>query len=197
MRAVVAEAEQRTGRTLAGVLHMAGADTRTLWQDTGAHVLAQEDPAEFHRMFHAKVFGTCALGDVLRDRPDAVLVLSSSVNGYFGGNAYGAYSAASGFLHGFAAAWPGPVRCMAWSMWRDIGMNRANPARTMALRRGFRDIDPTAASGCSSTRWRSPPTLSSLASTVSIPTSPASWIRRHTTRSTRSSRTAVPCRPPQ
>lgn len=37
VRAVVTEAEQRTGRKLAGVLHMAGADTRPLWQDTGVN----------------------------------------------------------------------------------------------------------------------------------------------------------------
>src|SRR5699024_239327 len=133
---------ERTGRELTGVMHMAGADVRPLWQDLEAHLLSEESPAEFHRMFHAKVFGTCALGAVLRDRPGAVLVLSSSVDGHFGGNAFGAYSAANGFLHGFATGWSGPVRCLAWSIWRGIGMNRESPTRAAAVRRGFREIDP-------------------------------------------------------
>jgi NADP-dependent 3-hydroxy acid dehydrogenase YdfG/acyl carrier protein len=142
VRTAVATAERRSGRRLAGVLHLAGADVRSLWQDIERHTLAREDPAEFGRMFQPKVFGTCALGEVLRDRPDAMLVLASSVNGYFGGSSFGAYAAANGFLHGFAAAWQGPVRCLAWSMWRDVGMNRESPARAAALRRGFREIEP-------------------------------------------------------
>ncbi|WP_016827848.1 SDR family NAD(P)-dependent oxidoreductase [Streptomyces viridosporus] len=143
MRAAVAGAEQRFGQELDGLVHLAGAGFDHYWQDLGAHLLTAEDAAEFRRMFQAKVTGTEVVAEVLRDRPDALLVLFSSVNGHFGGTAFGAYSSASGFLPAFAAHWRRlgrPVQCQSWSRWttdQDGGVGLE------ALRRhGYREIDP-------------------------------------------------------
>jgi hypothetical protein len=84
-----------------------------------------------------------AVGTVLESRPNAVLVLFSSVNGDLGGSSFGAYSSANSFLTGFADYWyyqrGRPVRCMAWSMWTDVGMN-SGKLSAAAQSRGFRPI---------------------------------------------------------
>jgi acyl-CoA synthetase (AMP-forming)/AMP-acid ligase II/NADP-dependent 3-hydroxy acid dehydrogenase YdfG len=143
MRAVVTDAEQHHGRALDGLVHLAGAGFGHYWRDLSAHLLTEEDPGEFERMRAAKIAGTEVVGEVLRNRPDALMVLFSSVNGHFGGTAFGAYASASGFLPAFAARWRAlgrPVQCQSWSRWTtgpdsDAGLD--------ALRRhGYRAIDP-------------------------------------------------------
>ncbi|MFG3658012.1 SDR family NAD(P)-dependent oxidoreductase [Streptomyces sp. NPDC047706] len=143
MRSAVTGAEQRFGQRLDGVVHLAGAGFGHYWQDLGSHLLTAEDPAEFRRMSHAKVTGTSVIAEVLRDRPDTLLILFSSVNGYFGGTAFGAYSSASGYLPAFAAYWRRlgrPVQCQSWSRWAT---EEDGGAGLEALRRhGYREIDP-------------------------------------------------------
>ncbi|MEA2126056.1 MAG: hypothetical protein QOI80_2838 [Solirubrobacteraceae bacterium] len=140
----VAEAEAHWGRPLDGVLHLAGADPTGQWEALERHLLTAESPETFAAMYHAKVAGTLAIAALLEDRPRARLVLFGSVNGEFGGHAFGAYSAANSFLVGFADHWrherERDVHCLAWSMWTNIGMNRGQPAGP-ARRRGFMEID--------------------------------------------------------
>lgn len=144
VRAVVQEAEARWTAPLTGVLHLAGADVSSFWDDLERHRMVSESAEELWRMFRAKVFGTWALRDLLAERPSTPLVLFSSVNGHFGGTSFGAYAAASSFLDGFADHWGRqlgrPVRSLAWSAWADVGMNRASPAAAAAAHRGFRTI---------------------------------------------------------
>jgi NAD(P)-dependent dehydrogenase (short-subunit alcohol dehydrogenase family)/acyl carrier protein len=150
LTAAVTDVERRHG-PLAGVLHLASADVSGQWTDLERHTVAHASAAEFTTAYRAKVFGTLALAELLETRPDALLVLFSSVNGDFGGSSFGAYSSANGFLTGFADHWGRergrPVRCLAWSMWTETGMNRRSPAAA-AESRGFRPI--TDASGLES-----------------------------------------------
>ncbi|MBZ6085407.1 SDR family NAD(P)-dependent oxidoreductase [Streptomyces olivaceus] len=143
MRAAVTGAEERFGQRLDGLVHLAGAGFGHYWQDLGSHLLTTEDPVEFQRMSHAKVTGTSVIAEVLRDRPDALLILFSSVNGHFGGTGFGAYSSASGYLPAFAAYWRRlgrPVQCQSWSRWTT---EEDGDAGLEALRRrGYREIDP-------------------------------------------------------
>lgn len=145
LQAAVARAEARFGRGLDGVFHLAGADPTDQWADLERHTLVHESTQGFARQYRAKVSGTLALARVLEDRPEVSLVLFGSVNGEFGGHAFGAYAAANAFLAGFADHWHHarrrPVRCLAWSMWTGVGMNHGQstaPARS----RGFRPIEP-------------------------------------------------------
>ncbi|MFI6084328.1 SDR family NAD(P)-dependent oxidoreductase [Streptomyces sp. NPDC051217] len=144
--AAVASAERRWERPLDGVFHLASADPTGQWADLERHTLAQESASAFVEQYHPKVAGTLSLAEVLETRPEASLVLFGSVNGEFGGHSFGAYSAANSFLVGFADHWRyergREVRCLAWSMWTGIGMNRGQPVGP-ARRRGFRSIDPT------------------------------------------------------
>ncbi|MFI9387080.1 SDR family NAD(P)-dependent oxidoreductase [Kutzneria sp. NPDC052558] len=140
--AAVAAAEERHG-PLAGVLHLASADVSGQWSELERHKMIIESRQAFDDNYRAKVLGTLAIAEVLTERPDALLVLFSSVNGDFGGSSFGAYSSANSFLNGFADHWGRqlgrPVRCLAWSMWSDAGMNQGAPADA-AKARGFRAI---------------------------------------------------------
>nr|CBZ42145.1 non-ribosomal peptide synthetase [Streptomyces himastatinicus ATCC 53653] len=144
LEAAVTDAETRWGRPLDGALHLAGADPTGQWADLERHTVANESGEVFAAQYGAKVAGTLAVAEVLATRPDASLVLFGSVNGEFGGHSFGAYSAANGFLAGFADHWHHErrraVHCLAWSMWSGIGMNRDQPAAP-AHSRGFRSID--------------------------------------------------------
>ncbi|WP_328838901.1 SDR family NAD(P)-dependent oxidoreductase [Streptomyces europaeiscabiei] len=144
LESVVAAAEQRWGRPLDGVLHLAAADVSDQWTNLERHTLARESADGFRAQYAAKVAGTLALADVLESRPEASLVLFGSVNGEFGGHSFGAYSAANTFLVGFADHWHHErgrdVRCLAWSLWDDIGMSQGRSTAPARLR-GFRAID--------------------------------------------------------
>ncbi|MFB9907863.1 SDR family NAD(P)-dependent oxidoreductase [Allokutzneria oryzae] len=128
---------------LDGVLHLAGADVSHQWSNLEDHAVANETTEGYLDAYRAKVNGTLAIAELLRDRPDTLLVLFSSVNGDFGGSSFAAYSSANSFLNGFADHWGRelgrPVQCLAWSMWTGIGMNRGSPAAAAASR-GFRSI---------------------------------------------------------
>ncbi|RFU39795.1 SDR family NAD(P)-dependent oxidoreductase, partial [Actinomadura logoneensis] len=145
LEAAVAEAEADWHGPLDGVLHLAAADPTNQWAALERHTLANETAGTFAEQFRPKVDGTLALARLLEHRPDASLVLFGSVNGEFGGHSFGAYAAASGFLSGFADHWRHErgrdVRCLAWSMWTGVGVNRDRPAEP-AARRGFRALDP-------------------------------------------------------
>ncbi|MGW1031997.1 SDR family NAD(P)-dependent oxidoreductase [Streptomyces antibioticus] len=145
LRSAVLEAEARWGAPLDGVMHLAGADVSHQWAHLERHQIVRESPQAFADAYRAKVTGTLALAELLEDRPDTPLVLFSSVNGEFGGSSFAAYSSANSFLHGFADHWGRergrPVRCLAWSTWRELGMNRGAPAAAAAAR-GFRTLDP-------------------------------------------------------
>ncbi|GGV05930.1 SDR family NAD(P)-dependent oxidoreductase [Streptomyces spectabilis] len=144
LEAAVAAAEARWGRPLDGALHLAGANPTGQWADLERHTVAAESAETFAAQYGAKVAGTLAVAQVLNSRPDASLVLFGSVNGEFGGHSFGAYSAANGFLAGFADHWHHErrrtVHCLAWSMWSGIGMNE-NQSDAPARSRGFRSIN--------------------------------------------------------
>lgn len=150
LRDGVEAAEQHFGRPLDGVIHLAGADIAPNWENLKAHLLANEDTAEFRRMYRAKVLGTLAVARMLADRPDALLIVASSVNGYFGGTAFGAYSSANSFLPAFVEAWRRSGRsgqCHAWSFWVEGAAGTGGRERAIVEHRGFRPIESDAAAG--------------------------------------------------
>ncbi|WP_331765213.1 SDR family NAD(P)-dependent oxidoreductase (plasmid) [Streptomyces sp. NBC_01384] len=147
LEGAVGAAEERWGRPLDGVLHLAAADPTGQWADLERHTIVNESAETYARQYHAKVAGTLAVARVLETRPQASLTLFGSVNGEFGGHSFSAYSAANSFLTGFADHWHHerrrPVHCLAWSMWTGVGMNRSQSSAA-AEHRGFRAITPEA-----------------------------------------------------
>jgi acyl-CoA synthetase (AMP-forming)/AMP-acid ligase II/NAD(P)-dependent dehydrogenase (short-subunit alcohol dehydrogenase family) len=146
LKDIVESAEATWGSQLDCILHLAAESPDLRWQDIEQHSLVRESARAFEEMYRAKVYGTWALEMLMRDRIGTHLVLFSSVNGYFGGAGFAAYSSANSFLDGFADYWSKQcgrrVHCLAWSMWDDIGISKSTqPAMIAAANhRGFQRI---------------------------------------------------------
>jgi acyl-CoA synthetase (AMP-forming)/AMP-acid ligase II/NAD(P)-dependent dehydrogenase (short-subunit alcohol dehydrogenase family) len=144
VQAAVADAERDWGAPLDVVLHLAGEGIADHWADLDRHRLARASADEFRRMYRAKIEGAWALETLLADRPELRMLLFSSVNGEFGGAAFGGYSSANGYLHAFTDHWAHQrgrqVRCLAWSMWSELGMSRG-ASTAMITSAGYRAID--------------------------------------------------------
>ncbi len=143
--AVVA-AEAEWGRPLDLVVHLAAAPVAEQWSRLSRHELASESLPWLREQLGPKLAGGAAIEKLLEQRPGTAAVLFSSVNGYFGGSSFGAYSAANAALDGYAHRWSArghEVRCLGWSMWSGAGMNEGSPLTAAAQRRGFRLIEPS------------------------------------------------------
>ncbi|MCC6557952.1 MAG: amino acid adenylation domain-containing protein, partial [Polyangiaceae bacterium] len=147
---IVARAEGRWGRPIAGVLHLAG----VLHERT----IADETPETFLETLRPKLIGGWVLGRILADRPGALFVGASSVNGSLGGFSAGAYAAASRSVehlaHELRRTGTARAHAIAWSLWDGIGMSgddaleardpgsplgalRPEPRRDLAEARGY------------------------------------------------------------
>jgi acyl-CoA synthetase (AMP-forming)/AMP-acid ligase II/NAD(P)-dependent dehydrogenase (short-subunit alcohol dehydrogenase family)/acyl carrier protein len=148
VRECVANAEIRWKQPLAGVFHLAGSlgDSRNLkqhWEGADEHLISAEKVLTFERIYRSKVYGTWALFEALKDRPDTLFVAFSSVNALFGGATFSAYSAANAFLDCFCLyqRYRSHPRTFSfnWSMWDELGMSEASPefARELAHNMGY------------------------------------------------------------
>jgi len=108
----------------------------------------EETPDRFHGAYAAKMLGTVEVAEFLEAcNPQALLVLFSSVNAYFGGLDAATYSAVCGFQANYALSKSRPggldVRCLAWTPWRDVGTAKGFSADQLTLieRKGFDILD--------------------------------------------------------
>ncbi|HEX6291074.1 MAG TPA: SDR family NAD(P)-dependent oxidoreductase [Herpetosiphonaceae bacterium] len=116
MQAVIEQIDERFG-ALHGVIHAAGLVGRQFFrsiQETSADDCA--------RQFKAKVDGTLALADVLRDRPIDVCMLLSSLSTVLGGLGFATYAASNLFMDAFAHQQsqhsPIPWIAVDWDAWQ-------------------------------------------------------------------------------
>ncbi len=121
---------------LEGVIHLAGiAQEQLLVDETRGSLAATLRP---------KVVGTWALHQLLKDRPQALFISFSSVNGFFGGTTVGAYSAANSFLDCFSFHQRHKSSlqsyCFAWSLWDEVGMSRGYQMKQLSQARGYYSI---------------------------------------------------------
>jgi NAD(P)-dependent dehydrogenase (short-subunit alcohol dehydrogenase family)/acyl carrier protein len=126
----IATAERNWNQTLDGIFHLAGeVDLQEHYEAVEQHLTGSQSIEAFEHMFRAKVYGTWAIRELLNSRPNLLLVGFSSVNGTFGGTAFGAYSAANSFLDGCMRSAPSRanVYTFSWTMWDDVGMSRNTP----------------------------------------------------------------------
>ncbi len=100
-----------------GVFHCAGA----IGADTFAEI-ARSTRSEAEQQFHAKVYGTSVLAQVLERREAAFCVLTSSLASILGGLGFSAYAAANLYMDAFAQARAGQpgTRWLSinWDAWR-------------------------------------------------------------------------------
>jgi FkbH-like protein len=134
VRELVRRAEAKWGAPLDGVFHLASAqaDHELDGRTTAKHTVLSAKREAFEQMFRAKVYGTWALDDLLRDRPTALFVCFSSINAVLGGGGLGAYSAANSFLEGMTLHQRRNGRphayCIHWPTWDEAGPNGSGGA---------------------------------------------------------------------
>jgi acyl-CoA synthetase (AMP-forming)/AMP-acid ligase II/NAD(P)-dependent dehydrogenase (short-subunit alcohol dehydrogenase family)/acyl carrier protein len=130
---IVGRAEERFGRALAGVFHLAG-----LYQES---TVAEETAAGMRRILDPKLQGALALHQLIERRPGALFVCFSSVNGFMGGYGVGAYAAANSLLEAFSEFQRRSTLvnayCVSFSLWDDVGMSRGSVMKDAARERGF------------------------------------------------------------
>jgi acyl-CoA synthetase (AMP-forming)/AMP-acid ligase II/NAD(P)-dependent dehydrogenase (short-subunit alcohol dehydrogenase family)/acyl carrier protein len=133
---IVGRAEQRFGRALAGVFHLAG-----LFHES---TVAEETAVGMRRILHPKLKGALALHQLIERRPGALFVSFSSVNGFMGGYGVSAYAAANSLLEAFSEFQRGSTHvnayCVSFSLWDDVGMSRGYVMKDLARERGFYTI---------------------------------------------------------
>ncbi|WP_121612455.1 non-ribosomal peptide synthetase [Mesobacillus foraminis] len=145
IKASIEKGEMKWGIPLSGVFHLAGeGNLEDHWKNSDHHWIKTETTAAYENMFKAKVHGTLAIHEAIKDDPEAAFILFSSVNGYFGASTFSAYSAANSFVDHFSAyrsqnGYPNTF-CFSWSMWDDIGMSQNNTANQAAASKGFMTI---------------------------------------------------------
>lgn len=139
LRASVERFEADGGRVIDGVLHLAGRfDERTL-ADTSAEGLAGA--------MRPQVEGARSIEALLAARPEASVVAFASVHSRVGGFTLGPYAAASRWVEAWVARLRASGRakswCVEWSLWHDVGMNRASGRTDPARAKGFLAVTAT------------------------------------------------------
>ena len=145
LQAAIKNAETTWGQTLSGILHLAGEANIDYHQDSlDDHHVVNEQLAVYDKLFHAKVYGTFVLMELIKDSPEALFISFSSVNSWFGGSGFGAYSSANSFLdaltHYYHNHQQQPAYCFNWSMWEGMGMSRGNVMKDAVLAKGFHSL---------------------------------------------------------
>jgi acyl-CoA synthetase (AMP-forming)/AMP-acid ligase II/NAD(P)-dependent dehydrogenase (short-subunit alcohol dehydrogenase family)/acyl carrier protein len=139
---IVAAAETRWNDKLAGIFHLAaGGDVGSHWQDGERHHVSSATTESFDLMFRSKVYGSWALYQIVKKRPDAIMVSFGSVLGIFGAARFGAYAAAHTFLRNFTLNQhyhhhPRSYS-FSWTVWSEMGMSKADPASAKDLYRAL------------------------------------------------------------
>ncbi|MCP4701722.1 MAG: SDR family NAD(P)-dependent oxidoreductase [Gammaproteobacteria bacterium] len=132
----VTEAEARWQTRLSGVFHLAGIAREQF--------LVDETHAGLAAALHPKLAGTLAVQQLLNARPGAFSMFSSSVFGFFGAGALGAYAASNAFLDSFSACQQAHHGrrsfSFAWGMWDDTGMSQGSSMRTVLEAKGYTPI---------------------------------------------------------
>lgn len=114
MQAAVARAVEQFG-PLHGVIHAAGVP--------GGGVIQLRTREAAEAVMAAKVQGTLAVAESVKDQPLDFIVLCSSINSVVGRLGQVDYVAANAFLDAFVHAQPAlPIIGINWETWRDVGM---------------------------------------------------------------------------
>ncbi|MFE8046904.1 amino acid adenylation domain-containing protein [Brenneria goodwinii] len=137
LQEAVSKAEAHWQAPIIGAFHFAGIMDERLLED--------ETPETLARAFAGKVSGAQSLLAIFSTRPDFFLVLSSSVNGTFGGFGAGSYSAANAWLDALpSTTQPANISIysVAWSQWRHTGISKNSPLCELAEAKGFQSVSP-------------------------------------------------------
>ncbi|MFS3915776.1 amino acid adenylation domain-containing protein [Bacillus australimaris] len=139
------EAEKHFGQSIRGVLHLAGTgNVSEHLQHADTYTLAHTSEEDFTTEMSGKAAGAWVLQEAFKYDPTVPLVFFGSVNGFFGGTTFGAYSAANSFLDGLAHAltFQEGRRAISlnFSMWDNLGLSKGHTGAALTVRKGFQLI---------------------------------------------------------
>ncbi|MFF2416072.1 amino acid adenylation domain-containing protein [Bacillus safensis] len=139
------EAEKHFGQSIRGVLHLAGAgNVSEHFQQADKYTLAHTSEEDFTKEMSGKADGAWVLQEAFKYDPTIPFVFFGSVNGFFGGTTFGAYSAANSFLDGLAHAltFQQGRRAISlnFSMWDNLGLSKGHTGAALTVRKGFQLI---------------------------------------------------------
>jgi NAD(P)-dependent dehydrogenase (short-subunit alcohol dehydrogenase family) len=145
-RRAVEDIEAHFGTTIDGIIHAAGQFTE--------RPLPDETPASFAAPLAERVQGALALAKIADERPGSLLVVFSSVNGFFGGASTAAYSSAHSAVDEIMHA---RIRrgsasySFAWTVWDETGMARGYLQKELSRSLGFQVL--TARTAMQAFKW--------------------------------------------
>ncbi|WP_378740224.1 SDR family NAD(P)-dependent oxidoreductase [Nocardia brasiliensis] len=138
--AAVAAAETQWAAPLDGVIHLAG--------EYRMRPLAEELPTDWELTATSHIRGVRVAAELIRRRHGAHLIIGSSLMGDFPAAGCAAYAATNALSRALAEALRREglsVTRVAWSLWRDTGVNIGNRYETAAAARGFLALSPSQA----------------------------------------------------
>ncbi|MDM5296919.1 amino acid adenylation domain-containing protein [Bacillus pumilus] len=138
-------AEKHWGQSIRGAIHLAGAgNVSEHFNHVDKYALAHTTEEDFLKELSGKADGAWVLQEAFKHDPTAPLVFFGSVNGFFGGTTFGAYSAANSFLDGLAHALTvhegRRAICLNFSMWDNLGLSKGHTGAALTVRKGFQLI---------------------------------------------------------
>ncbi|ABA21232.1 AMP-dependent synthetase and ligase [Trichormus variabilis ATCC 29413] len=133
LQIIVEKAQSQWCKNLDGVLHLAGTSHEQM--------ILEETQENLAAILRPKVFGAWTLHQLVKDNKGSIFINFSSVNGFFGSTAVGAYAAANSFLDGFSHYQNSHSEltsyCLSWSMWHEIGMSQGYQLKNLIRTKGF------------------------------------------------------------
>ncbi|MBW4628762.1 MAG: SDR family NAD(P)-dependent oxidoreductase [Brasilonema octagenarum HA4186-MV1] len=133
LQIIVEKASSQWGKNLDGIIHLAGTSHEQL--------VLEEQKENLAAVLRPKVLGAWALHQLVKDNKGSIFINFSSVNGFFGGTAVGAYAAANSFLDHFSHYQNSNSTlqsyCLSWSMWDETGMSQGYEMKNLIRAKGF------------------------------------------------------------
>jgi acyl-CoA synthetase (AMP-forming)/AMP-acid ligase II/acyl carrier protein/NADP-dependent 3-hydroxy acid dehydrogenase YdfG len=130
---IVEKAKTLWGKNLDGIIHLAGTFHEQL--------VVEETQENLAAVLRPKMLGAWALHQLIKDNSESIFLNFSSVNGFFGGTAVGAYAAANSFLDRFShyQKYKSALQshCFVWSMWDETGMSQGYQMKNLSRAKGF------------------------------------------------------------
>lgn len=128
------------------LLHLAGASVKDNFENPENHLILNQSWEFAEKQLKVKIEGTNNLLEILNEQGiKSSFIQFSSVNGFFGGSGFGAYSAATSYQSGLVKQSKYSnvlVSTFNWSAWYQTGMNIDNKSHVLAEQRGFMTIKP-------------------------------------------------------
>lgn len=141
LQKVVENVSSRWGSSLDGVIHLAGTFHEQL--------VVEETQENLAAVLRPKMLGSWALHQLIKDNADSIFINFSSLHGFFGSTAVGAYAAANSFLDRFShyQKYKSGLSsyCFAWSMWDETGMSQGYQMKNLLRAKGFHTMSSSQA----------------------------------------------------